>query len=148
MLTDNTASNWSNVLRTKPQVPEESSLSISISSQRSSLAPILDRFELPQKKALLPCFMVEGRTRNRDFCGRSEVLQQLDQKLLPGQGAPAGQRHVAIFGKPGEGKTAIANEFVFTRRNEFDAVFWIRAESEAKLKQGCYARTLNMNRLD
>ncbi|KXT00844.1 hypothetical protein AC578_950 [Pseudocercospora eumusae] len=133
------ASNWTDVLRATPQVPDESSLSISISSQRSSLAPILDKFELPQKKALLPCFMVEGRARNRDFCGRREVLQQLDQKLLPSRGAPAGQRHVAIFGKPGEGKTAIANEFVFTRRNEFDAVFWIRAESEAKLKQGYLA---------
>ncbi|EME81309.1 uncharacterized protein MYCFIDRAFT_95554, partial [Pseudocercospora fijiensis CIRAD86] len=99
------------------------------------LTPILDRFELPQQKARLPCFMVEGRTRNRDFCGRSEILQQLDKTLLPGLGAPAAPRHVAIFGKPGEGKTAIANEFVFTRKNEFDAVFWIRAESEAKLKQ-------------
>lgn len=108
------------------------------------IVPILNGFAPERRLAQLPCFMMETPVRNRDFYGRQDALLQLDQHLLiPSAEAdfsrePQSPRHVAICGIGGVGKTSIAIEYAFSRRDMFDAIFWIRADEPAKLEQGNY----------
>lgn len=102
-----------------------------------ALIPIIRKFATPRLQADLPCFMVETRLRNRDFCGRQDTLAKLDAALIPQEhDEPTKRRHAAIYGMPGLGKSEIAIQWVFTRQKHFDAIFWIQADSESKLKQG------------
>lgn len=92
---------------------------------------MINRFEIPREYPNLPCCMVEiSRLRNPDFCDREEVLARLDQALLPGPG------QAIVHGMPGIGKSEVALEFIYRRRNEYDAVFWIQADNVSKMRQG------------
>lgn len=111
------------------------------------ILPILNGFATARRVAQLPCFMVETPVRNSDFYGRKEALRQLDDHLLPSQSkevafSAEGQelKHVVICGIGGIGKTSIAIEYAFSRRDKFDAIFWIRADEAAKIEQGLSAR--------
>lgn len=111
------------------------------------IVPILNGFVPERRLAKLPCFMMETPVRNRDFFGRQEILHQLDQHLLPVAEAsletePQSSRHVAICGIGGVGKTSVAIEYAFSRRDRFDAIFWIRSDELAKLDQGKVMRPL------
>ncbi len=106
------------------------------------IIPILDGFTTPRRFAKLPCFMMDTPVQNKDFFGRQSILNQLDECLLPpGRSTPFSaenphQRHVVLCGIGGIGKTSIAIEYVFSRRDKFDAVFWIRSDEPSKLEQG------------
>lgn len=84
--------------------------------------------------------MMETPVRNRNFF-RESVFRKLDKFLLPSEltkfsSEPVTQKHVVLCGMGGLGKTSIAIEFTFSRRDKFDTVFWIRADEPAKLDQG------------
>jgi len=97
-----------------------------------AVSPVIQKFA-----AELPCFMVEIRLQNRDFCNREAILSQLNDVLLPdGLGSNVSTRHAAIIGPPGQGKSEIAIHWAFTRRRRFDAIFWIQADNESKLQKG------------
>jgi hypothetical protein len=98
----------------------------------------MSTFQGPRPK--IPSFrMLRDLERNKDFTGRQDVLARLDQCLLPAQNPPpssepAKPRVAVLQGIGGIGKTAIAVEYAYSRRDQFDAVFWLHSESAAHLK--------------
>jgi tetratricopeptide (TPR) repeat protein len=79
--------------------------------------------------ALPPVWNVPYR-RNPAFTGREQVLADLAGRL--GQGAAAAVTQ-ALQGAGGVGKTALAVEYAYRHRSEFDAVWWVRAEEPTTL---------------
>jgi hypothetical protein len=79
--------------------------------------------------ALPPVWNVPYR-RNPTFTGREQALAELAGRL--GQGAAAAITQV-LQGAGGVGKTALAVEYAYRHRSEFDAVWWVRAEEPATL---------------
>ena len=78
-------------------------------------------------------------TRNPKFFGREDIMDRLDDILLPNNVATVSSedatlKHVALCGMGGLGKTEIAIEYAFTRKDKFDAIFWIRADALSKLE--------------
>jgi hypothetical protein len=99
---------------------------------------IFENFSAAKSEANLPCFVVSTFTQNEDFFGRDDILGRLDSALLPGtnliaSSEPGRMNHVILCGMAGMGKTEIAVHYVYTRRSQFDAIFWIRAEDGEKL---------------
>ncbi|KAJ5414120.1 hypothetical protein N7509_000747 [Penicillium cosmopolitanum] len=100
---------------------------------------LLEFFSVEQRDPKIPCFMMDTYVRNKDFYGRQDVLSKLDDCLLPSNDTlPSSQpdqiRVEILCGMPGLGKTEIAMEYAFTRKKNFDAVFWIRADDMSKLE--------------
>ncbi|KAF2114038.1 hypothetical protein BDV96DRAFT_688292 [Lophiotrema nucula] len=93
-------------------------------SGSSSMFPM--PLELDSDKSLLAL-----QSRNPDFFGRREVLERLDEHLLPSK--TKGLRTFALCGMGGIGKSQIATEFAISRKGHFDAVFWIQADDLGKL---------------
>lgn len=87
--------------------------------------------------SVFPIFMVTA-ARNRNFFGRQDVLSAIDEALFsPTDTVSYGDaeaRTFAICGPGGMGKTQVAAEFAHTRRERFDAVFWMHADSSLKLR--------------
>jgi tetratricopeptide (TPR) repeat protein len=79
--------------------------------------------------ALPPVWNVPFR-RNPAFTGREQALAALAQEL--GRGAATAVTQ-AIQGGGGIGKTALAVEYAYRHRSEFDTVWWVRAEEPASL---------------
>lgn len=103
------------------------------------IVPIPDGLTMERRKAKLPCFMMDNVVRNSRFFGRQEILMLLDTALLPKNDATASSeggtlKHIALCGMGGLGKTEIAIEYAYSRREKFDAIFWIRADEEANLE--------------
>ena len=79
--------------------------------------------------------------RNRNFIGREKELADLrsfllaDSTALIGQPAqtPTGQPVQAVYGLGGVGKTELAAEYAHRYRNEYELVWWIRAEREENI---------------
>jgi tetratricopeptide (TPR) repeat protein len=68
--------------------------------------------------------------RNPNFTGREEILTNLRTHLLSNQSVSLVQ---AIHGLGGVGKTQVAVEFIYRHVNEYEIVWWIRAEGGATL---------------
>ena len=85
-----------------------------------------------------PCYIIPV-AQNRDFFGRSEVLEQIDEIFFSKEHnnlqGNAETRTFAICGPGGMGKTQAAAEFVYSRQDKFDAIFWIHADSALKLQE-------------
>ena len=79
--------------------------------------------------ALPPVWNVPYR-RNRDFTGREQALAGLAEQL--GE-ATAAVTQALQGGGGGVGKTALATEYAYRHRSEFDVVWWVRAETPATL---------------
>ncbi|ORX98663.1 hypothetical protein BCR34DRAFT_523570 [Clohesyomyces aquaticus] len=110
----------------------------SSSSFDRNMNTIFENFSTARSEANLPCFVVNTITQNEDFYGRDNVLAELDKALLPrtdliASSEPGKMNHVILCGMAGMGKTEIAVQFVHTRRQHYDAIFWIRAEDSDKL---------------
>ncbi|RDW79835.1 hypothetical protein BP6252_04473 [Coleophoma cylindrospora] len=90
-----------------------------------------------RKPLNLPCFLLNTRSANEDFCGREDILELLAAELLPSKNTVTASgtalRHFALCGFGGIGKTEIAREFCRRHKDSFDAVFWVVADEIAKL---------------
>jgi hypothetical protein len=79
--------------------------------------------------ALPPVWNLPFR-RNSAFTGREQTLAALAEEV--GQGAAAAVTQT-LQGAGGVGKTALATEYAYRHRSQFDAVWWVRAEQPATL---------------
>lgn len=66
------------------------------------------------------------------FLGRGEILKEIHATLRPSKEEQK-QKSFGIWGIGGIGKTQIALTYAYRNRNEFSAIFWIRAESKLAL---------------
>ena len=89
------------------------------------------------KSLKLPCFVLNTKSANEDFCGREDILDRLAAELLPSKKVGAASettlRQFSLCGFGGIGKTEIAREFSRRYKDFFDAVFWVVADDIAKL---------------
>ncbi|KAJ3541339.1 hypothetical protein NM208_g4656 [Fusarium decemcellulare] len=118
-----------------------SSTYVNVGSATPDLQTLLDNCSLQQADPRIPCFMVETFVRNKDFFGRQNLLEDLDDCLLPSKdllvsSQPDRFRVGALCGLGGMGKTETAIEYAFTRRDAFDAIFWVHAEDESSIETG------------
>jgi tetratricopeptide (TPR) repeat protein len=79
--------------------------------------------------ALPPIWNIPFR-RNRSFTGRERTLSELAEQL--GRGAATAVTQT-LQGLGGVGKTALAIEYAYRHRSQFDTVWWVRAEQPATL---------------
>jgi hypothetical protein len=84
--------------------------------------------------AQLPCCVLPV-ARNRRFFGRQELLSEIDGHLKPEKDS-TGLRSLAIHGLGGVGKTQVALEYAYSKRDDFDAILWVPAENILILQQG------------
>ncbi|KAI1411461.1 tetratricopeptide repeat domain-containing protein [Hypoxylon sp. FL1857] len=91
---------------------------------------------LDTRKAQLPCFMLP-QYPNPDFVGRKDAFEAMDKHLLPrkvpSSGATQSTRLFALCGMGGIGKTDLAVEYAFSRRDHFQAIFWLEAGGVSQL---------------
>lgn len=91
----------------------------------------------------MPCFMMP-LAKNKDFYGRQSYLAMLDRAFF--DNSPGTQsssivseadipKTFAICGPGGMGKTQLAVEFVHSRKDLFDAIFWVHADKAAKVAE-------------
>jgi NB-ARC domain len=78
-----------------------------------------------------------------DFTGREVVLSTIDRFLLPpsndnDSGHSERLRSFAICGLGGMGKSEVAVEYAFTRKQHFEAIFWLNAD-DANILAGDFA---------
>ena len=108
------------------------------------LDPILNVTDFtPSKKlARLPCYLITS-TPNPKFFGRGEILKTLEDELLPSAALINGSeqttkslRTFALCAPGGMGKTQIAGKFLQTRKESYDAVFWLNSDGTSKLAEG------------
>jgi len=64
--------------------------------------------------------------RNRNFTGRSSLLDGLRKDLTAGQ-------HSALTGLGGVGKTQLALEYTYSHIDDYDVIWWVRSEEPAIL---------------
>lgn len=99
------------------------------------------QFTPTEKTLRIPYYMLNPAARNPHFFGRQNILQQIDEVLLPTAEVPAQEsygasRVYAIHGLGGVGKTEVAREYAFSRQEEFDAIFWVEADQTTQLSEG------------
>jgi tetratricopeptide (TPR) repeat protein len=93
------------------------------------LAAVVADLQRPRFPTALPPVWNVPYRRNPAFTGREQALAELAGRL--GQGAAAVTQ--ALQGAGGVGKTALAVEYAYRHRSEFDTVWWVRAEEPATL---------------
>jgi len=104
---------------------------------------------MPQvKNVLLPCYSLE-HNRNKNFFGQTNILKQMDEALSAqsrnaddaikhgdaqdqGKDAP-NLRAIVLCGMGGLGKSEIAIEYMHSRKNDYEAIFWVNSASVQKL---------------
>ena len=90
-----------------------------------------------QGRAQLPCHWIQPES-NPDFVGRRDVLDMLDQALLPTDNTSASQKDslevFALCGLGGIGKTQAGIQFATSRKEAFDAIFSINAATSSRLE--------------
>ncbi|KAL8939352.1 MAG: hypothetical protein Q9211_002782 [Gyalolechia sp. 1 TL-2023] len=96
-------------------------------------------FELPRRGGRVPAYLMNGHSRNSDFYGRNDILTQMDETFLAqstGLQKKDSLQSFVLCGMGGLGKTEIAIEYMFSRKDKFDAIFWVNADTIQKLSIG------------
>ena len=96
----------------------------------------------PRSEPRLPCIMLDIRDGNRKFLGQQHILTLIGEALLPAKkkmisSESDGLKQFTLCGLGGLGKTEIALEFALQHKDDYDAIFWVRADTVAKLDD-CY----------
>jgi tetratricopeptide (TPR) repeat protein len=92
-------------------------------------AAVVANLQRPRFPTALPPVWNVPYRRNPAFTGREQALAELAGRL--GRGAAAVTQ--ALQGAGGVGKTALAVEYAYRHRSEFETVWWVRAEEPATL---------------
>ncbi|EFX00356.1 beta-glucosidase [Grosmannia clavigera kw1407] len=96
---------------------------------------------LDTRTANLPCFKV-SQLPNPYFVGQNDILELMDKHLLPPVQPRGGfqdgddrghMRRFALCGMGGIGETDLAIKYAYTRREKFDAIFWLQAGGDLQL---------------
>lgn len=86
---------------------------------------------------IFPLYLITV-SRNPGFFGREDILSRIDETFFSSEVRPDDPhlqtRTFAVCGPGGMGKTQTATAYVYTRKDRFDAIFWIHAASSAKLR--------------
>jgi tetratricopeptide (TPR) repeat protein len=82
--------------------------------------------------------------RNKNFTGRTEILEQLHRALASDitavvATAAAGSSPTALQGMGGVGKTQVAIEYAWRYRHEYDLVWWIPADQSVLVRSSLAA---------
>lgn len=98
------------------------------------IVPAIAVLEITNRDPKLPCYSFGTKRKMDYFCGRQDILQKMDEYLLPSSdklGSEGGEQlqSFAICGLGGMGKTELAVEFAFTRKQFFEAIFWLSADN-------------------
>ncbi|KAJ8130566.1 hypothetical protein O1611_g3068 [Lasiodiplodia mahajangana] len=92
--------------------------------------------------ASVPAFKLPYRSlpysRNHNFQFRKDLLQRLHNELQPGTDATS-LRATGLHGLGGIGKTQVALEFAYRYSEDYEAIFWIAAETEAKVRESLFS---------
>ena len=80
--------------------------------------------------------------RNRYFTGRERLLELLHQELAAPNQAVALSQPPGLSGLGGIGKTASVIEYVYRYGPEYEAIFWIHADSETLVSDFAYLATV------
>lgn len=123
----NTIANWER----GDFLPNHKSLVLELSRLLHLDAAETDRFLEASFTAPSPHWGIPF-ARNQCFTGREEILEELHTHLYADQ-ATALIRSCALSGLGGVGKTQIALEYVYRYAFEYDALFWIEAETPEQI---------------
>jgi hypothetical protein len=85
-----------------------------------------------QEKAPLKRIWNIPYQRNPLFTGREDVLKELSEALKAGKTAAIAQPQ-AISGLGGIGKTQTAVEYAYRNQDNYQAIFWVKAETEVSI---------------
>ena len=103
-------------------------------SRKEGLSHLSD-FSTTKRDPRLPCHVIPG-IKNKDFYGREKIIDDIEKCLTPYEhdaGDVKGTRAFAVCGPGGMGKTQIANEYVLTHTEMYEAIFWVHAEEATTL---------------
>ena len=95
----------------------------------------LSDFSMTERDPCLPCHVVPG-VKNKNFYGRRKVIDDIERCLAPSEfdaGDNKRAKAFAVCGPGGIGKTQVANEFVLTHMDMYEAIFWVHAEEATTL---------------
>ena len=92
-------------------------------------------FSMVKRDPTLPCHVIPN-ARNKDFYGRGDVLNLIEDHLAPfdqQRNLRKDLKTFALCGPGGIGKTQAANEYVITHMDIYEAIFWVHAEGATTL---------------
>ncbi|RKK89169.1 hypothetical protein BFJ68_g16774 [Fusarium oxysporum] len=102
------------------------------------LVPAETFLDVSTRDPKLPCFMLGDHCRKDNFVGREDIMKTIDDHLLrptvqDGSTPEANDdfdalRSFAICGLGGIGKTELAIQYAHTRKEQFEAIFWLSAD--------------------
>ena len=94
--------------------------------------------DFPRRQRSTPRIWVGVPPRNKNFTGRADVLAQLRSRTEAGNTAvllsKEGPPPRALQGLGGVGKTAVAVEYAYRYRVDYDVVWWIRADQSVSVR--------------
>lgn len=73
--------------------------------------------------------------RAKRFFPRDELIRQIETALLPHPSSKSQPKTCVMYGPHGIGKTEIAIEFAYQRKNDYDAVFFLSAATQETIKR-------------